>query len=83
MRIERIHLDQRVASVDIPTDHTFDVLMGVEGSLEVSSDKGDWQISLKKGFSTLIPAGAGDYTARNLAGKDSSQALRITVKLEN
>jgi mannose-6-phosphate isomerase len=82
LRIERIHLNQYVQATKIPTHDTFDVLMGIEGSLELSSDKGNWAINLKKGFSTLIPAGAGDYTVRNLVGKDSSQALRITVKLK-
>jgi len=82
LRIERIRLDEHVGAIGIPTDHTFQVLMGIEGSFELSSDTGDWERKLKKGFSTLIPAGAGDYTVRNLAGKDSSQALRITVKLE-
>ncbi len=81
LRIERIYLDQHKGAVDIPTDHTFDVLMAIGGSVELSSDTGEWEIQLNKGFSILIPAGAGDYTIRNLVGKESSEILRITAKV--
>ncbi|MFT5208098.1 MAG: mannose-6-phosphate isomerase [Candidatus Omnitrophota bacterium] len=83
LRIERIHLNATKGAIDIPTDHTFDALMAIDGLVELSSDTGDWEVRLNKGFSMLIPAGAGDYTVRNLAGESASQVLRITARVED
>jgi mannose-6-phosphate isomerase len=79
LKVERVCLEGAKKKVHIPGDGTFDVLMGVQGSLELIADNEAWRTELKKGFSLLIPAEAGGYYARKTSISQRSECLRITM----
>jgi len=81
LRVERLRAGVDGDPVKIRNRDTFEVLMGIEGSLELVSLKDDWLVHLHKGSSLLIPAGAGDYLARGIDQVSKNRALRISMKI--
>jgi len=83
LRVERIKAGLNGNPVKICNRNTFEVLMGIEGSIEIMSLKDNWLVHLHKGSSLLIPAKAGDYLVRGIDQLDKNRALRISMKIPN
>ncbi|MDD5027611.1 MAG: hypothetical protein PHV58_03880, partial [Candidatus Omnitrophica bacterium] len=81
LKVERIRAGLNGDSVKICKRDKFEVLMGIEGAIEVESLKKDWLVHLHKGSSLLIPANAGDYLVRGIDQVNKNRALRISVKI--
>lgn len=81
LRVERLRAGVDGDPVKIRNRETFEVLMGIEGSIELVSLKNDWLVHLHKGSSLLIPAKAGDYLARGIDQVSKNRALRISMKI--
>ncbi|MCK9603976.1 MAG: class I mannose-6-phosphate isomerase [Candidatus Omnitrophica bacterium] len=81
LRVERIRAGLNGNPVKICNRDTFEVLMGIEGAIEIMSLKEDWLVHLHKGSSLLIPAQAGDYLVRGIDQLDKNRALRISMKI--
>ena len=81
LRIERIRANFDYSPVKICNRDTFEVLMGIEGSIEIISLKGDWLVHLHKGSSLLVPAKAGDYMIKGVDQVNKNRALRISMKI--
>ncbi|MBU1727309.1 MAG: class I mannose-6-phosphate isomerase [Candidatus Omnitrophica bacterium] len=81
LRVERIRAGLNSNPVKICNRDAFEVLMGIEGAIEIVSLKGDWLVHLHKGSSILIPAKAGDYLVRGIDQVEKNRALRISMKI--
>lgn len=81
LRIERIRAGSNGNPVKISNRDTFDVLMGIEGAIEIVSSRDNWLVHLHKGSSLLIPAQAGDYLVRGIDEVNKNRALRISMKI--
>jgi len=81
LRVERIRASLNDNPVKICNRETFEVLMGIEGAIEIVSLKKDWLVHLHKGGSLLIPAKAGDYLIRGVDRVSKNRALRISMKI--
>ncbi len=81
LRVERIRASLNGNPVKICNRDTFEVLMGIEGAVEIMSLKEDWLVHLHKGNSLLIPAKAGDYLIRGVDQVSKNRALRISMKI--
>ena len=81
LRIERIRASLDCSPIKICNRDAFEVLMGIEGSVELISLKGDWLVHLHKGSSLLIPAQAGDYMVKGVDQVNKNRALRISMKI--
>ncbi|MFA5150407.1 MAG: type I phosphomannose isomerase catalytic subunit [Candidatus Omnitrophota bacterium] len=81
LKVERIRAGLNGDAVKICKRDKFEVLMGIEGAIEVESLKKDWLVHLHKGSSLLIPANAGDYLVRGIDQVNKNRALRISVKI--
>jgi len=81
LKIERVRASLNGNPVEFGSRNTFEVLMGVEGAVEVVSLKEDWLVHLHKGSSLLIPAKAGDYLVRGIDQVSKNRALRISMKI--
>jgi len=81
LRIERIRASLGDNPVKINNRETFEVLMGIDGIIEIVSLKEDWLVHLHKGSSLLIPASAGDYLIRGIDEINKNRALRISMKI--
>ena len=82
LRVERLSADSGAASpIEIDSRGAFEVLMGIEGSLEVTSLGSNWVANLSKASSILIPAKAGSYRIRGLDRENNNCALRISMKI--
>lgn len=81
LKVERLSAGLNGNSVEICERNTFEVLMGIEGVIEITPLKGKWSVSLNKGSSLLVPAGAGDYRVRGLDKLSKNYALRISMKV--
>jgi mannose-6-phosphate isomerase len=81
LRVERIRASLNGNPVKICNRETFEVLMGIEGAIEIVSLKKDWLVHLHKGGSLLIPAKAGDYLIRGVDRVSKNRALRISMKI--
>ncbi|MCK9614494.1 MAG: class I mannose-6-phosphate isomerase [Candidatus Omnitrophica bacterium] len=82
LRVERLSADSAASEpVKIDSRGTFEVLMGIEGLLEIVSLSNDWVVNLSKGRSILIPSKAGSYRIRGLDRENSNCALRISMKI--
>ncbi len=84
LRVERLSAGLNGNSVAIRNRYdTFEVLMGIEGAIEISSLKNNWSARLNKGSSLLIPYKAGDYRVHGLDEVNKNRALRISMKIPN
>lgn len=81
LRVERIRAGLNANPVKICNRGTFEVLMGIEGTIEIVSLKENWLVHLHKGGSLLIPAKAGDYLVRGIDQVNKNRALRISMKI--
>ncbi|MDD2679490.1 MAG: class I mannose-6-phosphate isomerase [Candidatus Omnitrophica bacterium] len=81
LKVERIRAGLDDNPVKLDNRRTFEVLMGIDGILEIMSLKKDWLIHLHKGSSLLIPASAGDYLIRGIDEVNKNRALRISMKI--
>jgi len=81
IKVERIRLSYESDSIKIKNREKFEVLMGIEGTVEVRSLKDDWAIHLHKGASVLIPAGAGDFLLKGIDELNKNHALRINMRI--
>lgn len=81
LRVERISVGSSAEPVEIHSRNNFEILMGIEGSIEITSLKNDWLVSLNRGKSFLIPSKAGDYRVHGLNGAGNNYALRISMKI--
>ncbi len=81
LRVERIRAGLNGNPVKIYNRDTFEVLMGIEGTIEIMSLRENWLIHLHKGSSLLIPAKAGDYLVRGIDQVNKNRALRISMKI--
>ncbi|MBL7151750.1 MAG: class I mannose-6-phosphate isomerase [Candidatus Omnitrophica bacterium] len=81
LKVERLTTGLNGNPVRIRNRDTFEVLMGIEGALEIMSLNNGWIVHLNKGSSLLIPAKAGDYLARGLDEAHKNRALRISMKI--
>lgn len=81
LNIERIRAGLNGNPVKICNRDTFEVLMGIEGAIEITSLRGDWLVHLHKGSSLLVPAKAGDYLIRGIDQVNKNRALRISMKI--
>lgn len=82
LRVERLKADSAAAEqIKIDSRGNFEVLMGIEGSLEIKSLENGWCIGLNKGSSILIPSRAGSYRIRGLDRESNNCALRISMKI--
>ncbi|MEI6832102.1 MAG: type I phosphomannose isomerase catalytic subunit [Candidatus Omnitrophota bacterium] len=81
LRVERIRASLNGNPVKICNRDTFEVLMGIEGTIEIMSLKKDWLVHLHKGSSLLIPAKAGDYLIRGVDQVSKNRTLRISMKI--
>lgn len=81
LRVERIRAGLNGNPVKIYNRDTFEVLMGIEGAIEIVSLKENWLVHLHKGSSLLIPAKAGDYLIRGIDEVNKNHALRISMKI--
>lgn len=83
LRVERLSAGLNGNSVEIRNRDTFEVLMGIEGAIEISSLKNDWSARLNKGSSLLIPSKAGGYRVRGIDEINKNYALRVSMKIPN
>ena len=83
LRVERIRAGLNGNPVKICNRNAFEVLMGIEGAIEIVSLKENWLVHLHKGSSLLIPACAGDYLVRGIDQLDKNRAIRISMKIPN
>jgi len=81
LRVERIRAGLNGNPVKIYNRDTFEVLMGIEGTIEIMSLRENWLVHLHKGSSLLIPAKAGDYLVRGIDQVNKNRALRISMKI--
>jgi len=81
LRVERLTAEPSGNPVEAINRNTFEVLMGIEGAIEITSLKNDWFIRLNRGSSLLIPSKAGDYLVRGLDEANKNHALRISMKI--
>lgn len=81
LRVERLTAESSGDPIGIRSRDTFEVLMGIEGAIEIVSKKNDWSVHLNMGSSLLIPSKAGDYRVRGLDGSNKNHALRISMKI--
>jgi mannose-6-phosphate isomerase class I len=81
LRVERIRAGLNDNQVKIYNRDTFEVLMGIEGAIEIMSIEENWLVHLHKGSSLLIPAKAGDYLVRGIDEVNKNRALRISMKI--
>ncbi len=81
LKVERLSAGIEDRPVEICNRDTFEVLMGIDGEMEVTSVSNHWQVYLKRGKSLLIPAHAGDYFARGINKSNNNQVLRISMKI--
>ena len=81
IKVERIRLSYESDSIKIKNREKFEVLMGIEGTVEIASLKDDWSIHLHKGASVLIPASAGDYLLKGIDELNKNRALRISMRI--
>ncbi len=82
LRVERLMADSKaVDSVEIKNRGNFEVLMGIEGTLEIVSSDNAWTAGVSKAKSILIPSRAGDYRIRGLDRENNNCALRISLKI--
>ena len=81
LKVERIRVGFNGEPVRINNRETFEVLMGIEGAIEIESLREEWLVHLHKGTSLLIPAGAGDYLVRGIDELNKNRALRISMKI--
>jgi mannose-6-phosphate isomerase len=81
LKVERLSAGIEDRPVEICNRDTFEVLMGIDGEMEVTSVNNHWQVYLKRGKSLLIPAHAGDYFARGVNRSNNNQVLRISMKI--
>lgn len=83
LRVERLSAGLNGNSAAIRNRDAFEVLMGIEGAIEISSLKNDWSARLNKGSSLLIPSKAGGYRVRGIDEVNKNRALRISMKIPN
>ncbi|MFZ2938463.1 MAG: type I phosphomannose isomerase catalytic subunit [Candidatus Omnitrophota bacterium] len=83
LRVERLSAGLNGNSAAIRNRDTFEVLMGIEGAIEISSLKNNWSARLNKGSSLLIPSKAGGYRVRGIDEVNKNRALRISMKIPN
>lgn len=82
LRVERLVADSVLTKfVEIASRWNFEVLMGIEGSLEITSLNNAWVVDISKGRSILIPSKAGSYKIRGLDKENNNCALRISMKI--
>jgi len=82
LRVERLVADSALSKfVEIASRQNFEVLMGIEGSLEITSLNNTWAVNISKGRSILIPSKAGSYKIRGLDKENNNCALRISMKI--
>ncbi len=81
LRVERIRAGLNGNPVKIYNRDSFEVLMGIEGTIEIMSLRENWLVHLHKGSSLLIPAKAGDYLVRGIDQVNKNRALRISMKI--
>jgi len=81
LKLERIRAGLNSEPVKVNNRETFEVLMGIEGAVEIESLREEWLVHLHKGSSLLIPANAGDYLIRGIDELSKNRALRISMKI--
>ncbi|MDD5166340.1 MAG: class I mannose-6-phosphate isomerase [Candidatus Omnitrophica bacterium] len=81
LRVERLSAGLNGNSVEIRNRDIFEVLMVIEGAIEVISLEDNWSLCLNKGSSLLVPSRAGDYRVRGLDEINKNRALRISMKI--
>jgi len=81
LRVERLSAGLNGNPAEIFNRDAFEVLMGIEGSIEITSLRNDWSVHLNRGSSLLIPSKAGDYRARGLCESSKNYAFRISMKI--
>lgn len=81
LKVERIRAGLNSDPVKIGNRETFEVLMGIEGAIEIVSLRKEWLVHLHKGSSLFIPANAGDYLIRGIDELNKNRALRINMKI--
>ncbi|MBP7836220.1 MAG: class I mannose-6-phosphate isomerase, partial [Candidatus Omnitrophica bacterium] len=81
LKLERIRAGLNSEPVKINNRETFEVLMGIEGAVEIESLREEWLVHLHKGSSLLIPANAGGYLIRGIDELSKNRALRISMKI--
>ncbi|MDD4894174.1 MAG: class I mannose-6-phosphate isomerase [Candidatus Omnitrophica bacterium] len=81
LKVERIRAGLNSYPVKINNRETFEVLMGIEGAVEIESLREEWLVHLHKGSSLLIPANAGDYLIRGIDELSKNRVLRISMKI--
>ncbi|MDD2688953.1 MAG: class I mannose-6-phosphate isomerase [Candidatus Omnitrophica bacterium] len=81
LKVERLSAGLNGNSVEVTNRSTFEVLMGIEGAMEVVSSRNNWSVRLNKGISFLIPSRAGNYRVRGIDEVHNNRALRISMKI--
>jgi len=81
LKVERLSTGLNGNSVEIYNRSAFEILMGIEGAMEVISSRDNWSVRLNKGNSIFIPFGAGNYRVRGIDGVNNNRALRISMKI--
>lgn len=81
LKVERLSAGIEDNPVEICNRDIFEVLMGIDGEMEIVSSSNDWHVHLNKGRSLLIPAKAGDYFARGVGKSNKNHVLRISMKI--
>lgn len=82
LRVERLTAGLNIPKpIEIKSRGAFEALMGIEGSLEITSVDNRWSVNLSKGKSILIPSRAGSYQIKGLDRENNNCALRISIKI--
>jgi mannose-6-phosphate isomerase len=81
LRVERIRAGLSGSPIKIYNRDTFEILMGVEGAIEIECLRKNWLVHLHKGSSLLIPSKAGDYLIKGIDEISKNRAFRISMKI--
>ncbi|MBI4706597.1 MAG: class I mannose-6-phosphate isomerase [Candidatus Omnitrophica bacterium] len=81
LKVERLVAGANSAMVDTCSRNSFEVLMGIQGVMEIASLDNRWFVHLNKGSSLLLPSKAGNYRVLSLDQAEDSYALRISMKV--
>lgn len=81
LRVERLSPALNGSPIQVRLRDKFEVLMGVEGAVEIKSLENNWLVYLNKGSSIFIPSKAGDYRLRGIDEAGKNHLLRISMKI--
>jgi len=81
LRVERLSPALSGSPIQACLRDKFEVLMGIEGTVEIKSLENNWLVCLNKGSSIFIPPKAGDYRLRGIDEAGENRLLRISMKI--